>query len=111
MSEFHNQDFGHAFTGGYDRGECLSTVESFDINTNTWTPLSHMLTPRGRFDATQLAGCLYACGGSNGSQELKSAECYDIQANKWMALPDMPHSRTSAGRRGFLLFRINLFRG
>ena len=56
-----------------------------------------MLTPRGRFDVTQVNGRLYACGGSNGSEELRSAECYDPTTGKWRMLPEMSTCRSSAG--------------
>ena len=85
-------------TGGYDRGECLDSVEAFDLKTNTWTTMHPMREPRGRFDVTQLDGKLYACGGCNGTNELKSVECYDQIEQKWLRLPDMPHSKSSAGK-------------
>ena len=83
--------------GGYDRGECVDAVEAFNIHTNSWKTLPKLLTARGRLDATQLDGRLYACGGSDGSKELQSAECFDPEVNKWLALPDMSVGRTSAG--------------
>ena len=83
--------------GGYDRGECLNTVEAFNIIKNVWTPMVPMLTPRGRFDVTQIDGKLFACGGSNGSVELRTVECYDPEAGKWETLPDMMQTRSSAG--------------
>ena len=88
--------------GGYDRGECLQTVESYDLHLNKWMPLQQMLTPRGRFDSAVIDGKVYACGGSNGSQDLMSAECYDPSTDQWAALPDMQISRCSPGRQGLL---------
>ena len=85
------------FPGGYDRGECLNTVEAFDILTNTWEPMPTMLTPRGRFDVSQILGKLFACGGSNGHRELKSVECYDPDQKSWIDLPDMASPTSSAG--------------
>lgn len=85
-------------TGGYDRGECLSTVESYDVVTNCWSTLKPMLVARGRFAATVLNGKLYACGGSNGQADLKSVECYDPATNSWAWLKDMTCHRTSAGK-------------
>ncbi|KAI0227150.1 influenza virus NS1A binding protein [Lamellibrachia satsuma] len=86
--------------GGYDRGECLQTVESYDLQLNKWMPLQLMLSPRGRFDATVIDDKVYACGGSNGSQDLMSAECYDPATDQWSALPDMQISRCSTGVAG-----------
>jgi len=83
--------------GGYDRGECLSTVEQYDLISNTWKPLQNMRSPRGRFDVSQLDGRIYTCGGSNGSHELRSAEYYDSKDQSWGSLPDMQHWRSSSG--------------
>jgi len=83
--------------GGYDRGECLSSVECFDLAGNGWSSMKPMTVARGRFAATMLAGKLYACGGSNGQAELKSVECYDPSTDSWLQLPEMTSSRTSAG--------------
>ena len=91
------QNFFFVSPGGYDRGECLNTVEAYDPSTNTWSPLQHMRSPRGRFDCSQREGYLYACGGSNGSHELKSAEIYDSKNNCWHQLPDMLMWRASSG--------------
>lgn len=84
------------FKGGYDRGECLKTVERYNITQNIWTPMPPMISPRGRFDVTQIAGKLFACGGSNGSIELRTAEYYDN--GKWIELPNMRKPRSSAGK-------------
>lgn len=102
-------------TGGYERGECLNTVEMFNMQSNTWEMIPPMLSPRGRFDACHLDGKLYACGGSNGQHELKSAECYDEQLKKWKPLPDMYSWRSSGGQTLFwsqssiILFQLSIF--
>jgi len=83
--------------GGYDRGECLITVESFDLTSNTWSPLKPMLMARGRFAVAEVNGCLYACGGSNGQMDLSSAECYDPCTASWTLLSDMSIHRSYAG--------------
>ena len=38
--------------GGYNRGECLESVECFNTLTNTWTAMPSLPHPRGRFAAT-----------------------------------------------------------
>lgn len=83
--------------GGYDRGECLNSVESYDIATNRWSPMKPMSVARGRFASTVSNGKLYACGGSNGQVDLKSVECYDPTNSTWTMLKDMNCHRTSAG--------------
>jgi len=86
-----------ACVGGYDRGECLITVESFDLTSNTWSPLKPMLVARGRFAVAEMNGCLYACGGSNGQMDLCSVECFDPRTATWILLPDMSIKRSYAG--------------
>jgi len=85
------------YVGGYDRGECMNSVESFDLTTNTWSPMKPMLVARGRFAVAEMGGCLYACGGSNGQTDLCSAEYYDPNTATWTMLPDMAIQRSCAG--------------
>ncbi|CAB4056548.1 IVNS1ABP [Lepeophtheirus salmonis] len=75
---------------GYDRGECLNRVESYNPISNRWTSLEPMLTKRGRFGITTLNGCIYAVGGSNGSTELSSVEKYDKRTKKWSVIASLP---------------------
>jgi influenza virus NS1A-binding protein len=37
--------------GGYDRGECLCSVEQYDVVANVWTSLAPMCRDRGRCSA------------------------------------------------------------
>ena len=91
--------------GGYDRGECLNTVESFDLLANTWTEMPAMRCPRGRFDVTQIQGKLFACGGSNGHRELRTVEAYDTIQKTWEEIPAMTSPRSSAGMRTKIITR------
>lgn len=52
--------------GGYDRGDCLKCVESYDPVENQWTQEPKMLEARGRVQIAVLNGDIYAVGGSNG---------------------------------------------
>lgn len=94
--------------GGYERGECLDSVESYDPQTNRWASLPSMKTARGRFDIAQVGSRLYACGGSNGQRDLRSAEVYGAGERVWKPLPDMTYERsspavTSLGRRVYVI--------
>jgi hypothetical protein len=90
--------------GGYDRGECLSSVESYDMRTNSWSSWPHMQQARGRFNAATLDGKLVACGGSTGSDDLKSVESYDPDTGKWSFLADMLASLSNAGELSINVF-------
>ncbi|CAL1535458.1 unnamed protein product [Lymnaea stagnalis] len=83
--------------GGYDRGECLQSVEAFSLNDNQWTKMPDMNRARGRFGAAVLNGLLYVCGGSDGWKELSCVEKYDPATQKWKYVPNMLKERSSHG--------------
>lgn len=50
------QGFKYSGSGGYDRGECLKSVEEYDVVRGVWTQLQSMKDERGRFDSAVLNG-------------------------------------------------------
>ena len=91
--------------GGYDRGECLRTVELYDPLLNRWSQLPSMREARGRFDITVIDGKVYAVGGCNGTTELAPAEVYSSDNSKWTALPPLELARSNVGKRGHLFLQ------
>ena len=88
---------GHP-TGGYDRGECLNSFETYDIATNRWSKLPSMLAKRGRFDVAAVGdSCLYAVAGSNGQIEENSVEKFDSAAGKWRPVASLPVRLSNIG--------------
>jgi len=84
--------------GGYNREECLRTVECYDPVEDHWTFIAPMRTPRARFQMAVLMGQLYVIGGSNGhSDELSAGETYDPQADEWLQVPELRTNRCNAG--------------
>ncbi|XP_035267910.1 influenza virus NS1A-binding protein homolog A isoform X1 [Anguilla anguilla] len=84
--------------GGYNREECLRTVERYDPKLNRWTFIAPMRTPRARFQMAVLMGQLYVMGGSNGqSDELSCGETYDPRADEWTQVPELRTNRCNAG--------------
>lgn len=83
--------------GGYDRGECLKTVQMYNPMSNCWQVLEAMRHSRGRFDITVLGTKVFAVGGCDGTNELASVECYDTDTQKWKMLPPLPMARSNAG--------------
>ncbi|NWI60416.1 NS1BP protein, partial [Calyptomena viridis] len=84
--------------GGYNREECLRTVECYDPQKDTWTFLAPMRTPRARFQMAVLMGQLYVVGGSNGhSDDLSCGEMYDPQIDDWTPVPELRTNRCNAG--------------
>uniref|UniRef100_A0A8B9J940 Influenza virus NS1A-binding protein homolog B n=1 Tax=Astyanax mexicanus TaxID=7994 RepID=A0A8B9J940_ASTMX len=85
--------------GGYNREECLRTVECYDPKKDCWTFIAPMRTPRARFQMAVLMGQLYVMGGSNGhSDELSCGEMYDPRADEWSRVPELRTNRCNAGR-------------
>ncbi|KAM4722022.1 influenza virus NS1A-binding protein isoform 1-T1 [Rhinophrynus dorsalis] len=84
--------------GGYNREECLRTVECYDPENDTWSFISPMKTPRARFQMAVLMGQLYVVGGSNGhSDDLSCGEKYDPKSNLWAPVPELRSNRCNAG--------------
>src|SRR5205814_1443622 len=56
----------YAMGGGLDSGDptTLDTLEAYDVTTNSWTTLAHMLTPRSPLAAVGLDGLIYAIVGA-----------------------------------------------
>ncbi|XP_013931154.1 PREDICTED: influenza virus NS1A-binding protein homolog [Thamnophis sirtalis] len=84
--------------GGYNREECLRTVECYDPRTDCWTFIAPMRTPRARFQMAVLMGQLYVVGGSNGhSDDLSCGEMYDPEIDDWTPVPELRTNRCNAG--------------
>ncbi|CAF3078570.1 unnamed protein product [Rotaria sp. Silwood2] len=77
--------------GGYDRGDCLDTIEQFNPIEGKWTSLSvPMSSRRGRVSAAIVNNKIYVCGGSNGQQELNTGEYFNLKSmNKWSPIKDL----------------------
>ncbi|EYC15430.1 hypothetical protein Y032_0037g3517 [Ancylostoma ceylanicum] len=84
--------------GGYDRGECLKSVEEYDVVRGEWKQLQSMKDERGRFDSAVLNGKVYAVAGSNGNNDLKTAEVYNPKTNQWTAIPPLSKPRSHNGK-------------
>ncbi|CAF1096974.1 unnamed protein product [Didymodactylos carnosus] len=76
--------------GGYDRGDCLDTVESYNPSEDKWTILlAKMNVRRGRVAAAAVKEKIFVCGGSDGQQELDTAECFDTKTMKWSLIKEL----------------------
>ncbi|UYV67274.1 IVNS1ABP [Cordylochernes scorpioides] len=102
--------------GGYDRGECLKTVEVYDTDNNTWTMLKPMRVPRGRFDITvvddklppspivrsnagvcSLDNKIYVVGGWNGQRGLSRCDMFDPDTRTWTNIANLKTGRNQCG--------------
>ena len=81
----------------------LSSVERFDWQTNQWTEVISMETPRAGLSVAVSSGLLYVFGGRTASEEyappstLTGVEVYDPKANKWKHVTDLCFSRCDFG--------------
>ncbi|XP_072015347.1 LOW QUALITY PROTEIN: influenza virus NS1A-binding protein homolog [Amphiura filiformis] len=83
--------------GGSNRGECHSSVESYDPISNKWESLPNMNKPRARFEFGVIDSKLVAVGGSSGQIELRKIEMYNPETMRWTRMADLPTERPSAG--------------
>jgi N-acetylneuraminic acid mutarotase len=84
--------------------DLYSTLEVFDTDTNTWTKLAPMPTPRNHHSIGYVDGKLYAIGGRVGScysggwsSNVWMNEAYDIATNTWATRAPMPTARSGTG--------------
>uniref|UniRef100_M3YIF9 Kelch like family member 12 n=1 Tax=Mustela putorius furo TaxID=9669 RepID=M3YIF9_MUSPF len=83
--------------GGFDGTAHLSSVEAYNIRTDSWTTVTSMTTPRCYVGATVLRGRLYAIAGYDGNSLLSSIECYDPIIDNWEVVTSMGTQRCDAG--------------
>jgi influenza virus NS1A-binding protein len=101
--------------GGYDRGDCLDTIEEYDPINDKWNLLAIPMTSRrGRVSATIVQDKIYVCGGSDGQQELNTGEVFDLKTmDKWISIKDLPIPVVHGGNRfqmnSIVYFSIDLF--
>lgn len=85
-------------TGGCARrcSEALSSVELFDPDTQVFTSVAEMATPRTGGEAIALPdGRVLVAGGWTGELVTASAEIYDSAAGRWSSAGEMRDARMS----------------
>lgn len=83
--------------GGWDGSQITGSAEIFDVNSEEWTPVASMETPRTTFAMCDLNnGYVIAAGGWDGNSgpSLASTEIYDAELDEWMAGPDLTEGRS-----------------
>ena len=93
--------------GGYDGNsrQCLSSVEVYNPDHDTWSPVAEMSSRRSGAGVGILNNLLFAVGGHDGPLVRKSVECYNHESGSWSSVNDMNHCRRNAGvvtHNGFL---------
>jgi N-acetylneuraminic acid mutarotase len=84
--------------------ELVGTNEVFDTDTNTWSTLAEMPTPRNHHSVEVVDGKIYAIGGRVGScfsagwsSNIWMNDAYDIATNTWTPRAPMPTARSGTG--------------
>lgn len=85
--------------GGWtDEKKSIADVERYNPYCDTWTEVSKMSEPRCGAGVNILENFLYAIGGHDGTNYLKSVEKYDCKADIWSSeVCEMKLERTSVG--------------
>jgi N-acetylneuraminic acid mutarotase len=88
---------GRTGTGGPNTGGVLATVEAYDIDTDTWTPVAPLPSARSDLAAATVGGKIYVFGGINAAGTfLDDVDVYDPITNAWSTAPaDMPTARAA----------------
>ncbi|XP_052278496.1 kelch-like protein 5 isoform X2 [Dreissena polymorpha] len=83
--------------GGMDSNKGPSTIEKYDLRTNTWTQVANMNGRRLQFGVAVLDNKLYIVGGREGLKTLNTVECYDLKKKTWTLMPPMSTHRHGLG--------------
>jgi N-acetylneuraminic acid mutarotase len=100
-------------SGPCSGGPYLTTVEKYDVDTNTWTAVASLLNGRSDLAAVAHGGKIYVFGGCTGTASAPSVsnevDIYDPQTDTWTtgSMP-MPTARASlvAGHSGNQVYAI-----
>lgn len=82
--------------GGYDKKRSYKKVSMYNPETNTWAALKSMTNPRIRFAMEVIGDRIYAIGGSDGMNELKTCEVFDMKTG-WQPMASMNRERSNFG--------------
>jgi kelch-like protein 1/4/5 len=83
--------------GGMDTNKGATSIERYDMRTNTWSQFASMSGRRLQFGVAVLNGKLFVVGGRDGLKTLNTAECYDPVERMWISLPPMITHRHGLG--------------
>ena len=91
---------GHVYVaGGYassadgNDGNCLATVDRYDVAGKTWDSVANLATARGDMALAASAGKLYAIGGYDSSwNPVADTEVFDPATGAWSAAAVLPNA-------------------
>ena len=83
--------------GGIDCTKGATTIEKYDLRTNTWTQVANMNGRRLQFGVAVIEDKLYIVGGRDGLKTLNTVECYNPKNKSWSLMPPMSTHRHGLG--------------
>ncbi|XP_061691389.1 kelch-like protein 4 isoform X1 [Syngnathoides biaculeatus] len=83
--------------GGMDATKGSTTIEKYDLRTNTWVPLGVMNGRRLQFGVAVIDNKLYVVGGRDGLKTSNMVECYNPVNKVWSTMPPMSTHRHGLG--------------
>ena len=81
--------------------EVMNNCNTLNISTNTLVRKANMNVPRFCHGLQKMSQKIFAFGGYGGASAPIRAEVYDVEANLWKKLPDMP-----SGGQGVTCVRV-----
>ncbi|KAJ3587816.1 hypothetical protein NHX12_011412, partial [Muraenolepis orangiensis] len=79
--------------GGMDASKGSTTIEKYDLRTNTWIQVGTMNGRRLQFGVAVIDNKLYVVGGRDGLKTSNMAECFNPVSKVWSAMPPMSTHR------------------
>lgn len=83
--------------GGIDCNKGATTIEKYDLRTNSWTQVANMSGRRLQFGVAVIEDKLYIVGGRDGLKTLNTVECFDPKKKSWNLMPPMSTHRHGLG--------------
>uniref|UniRef100_A0A8C2ZMF3 Kelch-like family member 4 n=1 Tax=Cyclopterus lumpus TaxID=8103 RepID=A0A8C2ZMF3_CYCLU len=83
--------------GGMDATKGSTTVEKYDLRTNTWVQVGAMNGRRLQFGVAVIDNKLYVVGGRDGLKTSNMVECYNPINKVWSTMPPMSTHRHGLG--------------
>ncbi|XP_078719374.1 kelch-like protein 5 isoform X3 [Lampetra fluviatilis] len=83
--------------GGMDATKGATSIERYDLRTNTWTQVAMLSGRRLQFGVAVLDDKVYVVGGRDGLKTLNTVECYNPRTHTWSVLLPMSTHRHGLG--------------
>nr|XP_033799859.1 kelch-like protein 4 isoform X2 [Geotrypetes seraphini] len=83
--------------GGMDATKGATTIEKYDLRTNSWIQISTMNGRRLQFGVAVIENKLYVVGGRDGLKTSNTVECFNPITRVWSIMPPMSTHRHGLG--------------